>query len=405
MKYFLSIFISIFPILSFSQEDSLSLKDKNSQQVKSKSKSSGLSIKGYAQIRFDNLFATNPDLSCSQCDQAWGGDTKFSFRRLRPTFYGNLTDNISYNIQPDFATSVVDGKIHSMELKNAYFDIGFDSKNEFRIRLGQSKIPFGMEIMQSSSNRITLDRSDGINSAFKNERDLGVFFYWTPESIQKIMQRIKDNRLSGYGNYGIFGFGVFNGQTANRPEINENKHIIAKVSYPFEFSNQIFELSVQGYTGKYLMPTRDISNGVKVSNNGEYLDQRAAISVILYPQPFGIFAEYNIGRGPEFNKSINSITLQNLNGGFILFNYKFDIKSSILLPYMRFQYYDGGKKHELDARSYTVKEIDLGIEWQASDVFELTAEYNISNRRYEDYINRNNHRIGNLLRLQAQINY
>ena len=219
------------------------------------------------------------------------------------------------------------------------------------------------------------------------------------------MQRIKDNRLSGYGNYGIFGFGVFNGQTANRPEINENKHIIAKVSYPFEFSNQIFELSVQGYTGKYLMPTRDISNGVKVSNNGEYLDQRAAISVILYPQPFGIFAEYNIGRGPEFNKSINSITLQNLNGGFILFNYKFDIKSSILLPYMRFQYYDGGKKHELDARSYTVKEIDLGIEWQASDVFELTAEYNISNRRYEDYINRENHRIGNLLRLQAQINY
>ena len=72
---------------------------------------------------------------------------------------------------------------------------------------------------------------------------------------------------------------------------------------------------------------------------------------------------------------------------------------------MTFQYYDGGKKHELDARSYTVKEIDLGIEWQASDVFELTAEYNISNRRYEDYINRENHRIGNLLRLQAQINY
>lgn len=402
MKYFF--FTLLFaPIFIFANQidDDDEVESKSSKQKTA----TPIAISGYAQIRYDNLFSTNPDLNCAQCDQAWGGDTKFSFRRLRPTFYGNLTNNIYYNIQPDFATSVVDGKLHSMELKNAYFDIGFDDEKVFRVRLGQSKIPYGMEIMQSSANRIALDRSDGINSAFKNERDLGAFFYWTPKHIQKIFKRIKDDRLSGYGNYGIFGFGVFNGQTANKPEINSNKHIVTRVSYPFEIKDQILEVSLQAYTGKYTLPAKDISAGVIVSNNGEYLDQRAAVSVILYPQPFGIFAEYNIGKGPEFNKSVNSITLQNLNGGFILFNYKFDIAKTILLPYMRFQYYDGGKKHELDARSYTVKELDLGIEWQASDVFELTAEYNISNRRYEDYINRNNHQIGNLLRLQAQINY
>jgi len=65
----------------------------------------------------------------------------------------------------------------------------------------------------------------------------------------------------------------------------------------------------------------------------------------------------------------------------------------------------GGKKHERDARSYKVNELELGIEWQFSKNFELVAMYTISNRRYEDFILRDNHQAGNLLRLQAQINF
>jgi hypothetical protein len=43
---------------------------------------------------------------------------------------------------------------------------------EFRVRVGQSKVLFGFENMQSSQNRLTLDRNDALNSAVANERDL-----------------------------------------------------------------------------------------------------------------------------------------------------------------------------------------------------------------------------------------
>jgi hypothetical protein len=54
--------------------------------------------------------------------------------------------------------------------------LSFDTKKEFRVRVGQSKVPF-FENLQSSQNRLTLDRNDALNSAVANERDLA-FFYW-----------------------------------------------------------------------------------------------------------------------------------------------------------------------------------------------------------------------------------
>jgi predicted porin len=72
---------------------------------------------------------------------------------------------------------------------------------------------------------------------------------------------------------------------------------------------------------------------------------------------------------------------------------------------MRYQYYDGGKKHERDARSYNVEELEIGAEWQLNKNFELVVNYTISKRTYEDYIKQNNAQSGNLLRIQAQVNF
>ncbi|MCC9134860.1 porin [Pontibacter silvestris] len=87
---------------------------------------------------------------------------------------------------------------------------------------------------------------------------------------------------------------------------------------------------------------------------------------------------------------------------FSYFLKKFDQK---IIPLIRFQYYDGGKKQELDARSYTVKECETGVEWHPIDHFELVAVYTLSDRRYEDYENPNNHQKGELVRLQAQLSF
>jgi hypothetical protein len=67
--------------------------------------------------------------------------------------------------------------------------------------------------------------------------------------------------------------------------------------------------------------------------------------------------------------------------------------------------YDGGKKHELDARSYNVNELEIGFEWQPIKNFEFVAMYTMSERRFEDAVLKDNKQKGNLLRLQAQFNF
>jgi hypothetical protein len=43
--------------------------------------------------------------------------------------------------------------------------LSFDAKKRISVRVGYSKVLFGFENMQSSQNRLTLDRNDALNSA------------------------------------------------------------------------------------------------------------------------------------------------------------------------------------------------------------------------------------------------
>ena len=364
-----------------------------------------ISVRGYAQMRYNGLLVTNPDLGCEQCDKSWGGDNGFFMRRMRVILYGQISPRAYVYIQPDFASSASSTGLNFGQLRDAYFDLGLDKENEFRLRVGQSKVPYGFENMQSSQNRLPLDRNDALNSAVSNERDLGVFFYWAPAAKRKLFSSLVKDGLKGSGDYGVFGLGIYNGQTANRPEANENRHAVARLSYPFEFKNQVVELGIQGYRGLYTFSSSQLSSGVKINDDKTYADDRVAASLIVYPKPFGIQAEYNIGRGPEFDNATDSISTQNLKGGYATVSYKLDYKNQTFIPFVRLQKYDGGKKHELDARSYNVEEKEFGIEWQPSKSFELVVMYTMSERRYEDYAKQDNIQKGNLLRIQAQINF
>jgi hypothetical protein len=362
-------------------------------------------IRGYMQVRYNRLLETNDKLKCEQCDRSWGEDGGFFIRRMRIIFYGQINKRVYFYIQPDFASSASTTSLHFGQLRDAYFDVGLDDDNEFRFRIGQSKVAYGFENMQSSQNRLPLDRNDALNSAVSNERDLGVYFFWAPKKIRKIYSDLVNTGLKGSGDYGVLGFGLYNGQTANKPELNDEPHVFARASYPFQVKNQIIEASIQGYTGKYVIAKDQLSTGVKTNKDLSYLDQRVAASFILYPKPFGIQAEYNIGKGPEFNKETDSIEVRDLKGGYVTLSYMQKIKSQILIPFSRFQVYEGGKKHERDARSYNVNEFELGAEWQPNKNFELVVMYTISKRRFEDFTLQNNNQAGNLLRIQAQVNF
>ena len=365
-----------------------------------------ISLRGYMQVRYNRLFETNPKLRCEQCDRSWGENGTFFIRRGRLILSGNLKDNIFFYIQPDFGSST-GTTLNLLQLRDAYFDIGFDKKNEYRVRIGQSKIPFGFENMQSSQNRLPLDRADALNSAVSNERDIGAFFYWAPEKARKPYAGFVNKNEKGSGDYGVFGIGLYSGQTANRPELNNNVHIASRLSIPIKIGNQYIEPGIQGYIGKYVVPTENRTANVKSVKSFEFNDKRVAGSFILYPRPLGIQAEYNVGQGPRFNPGRDSIEATSLSGGYATISYKIlgKRKEEVFFPFTRLQSYNGGKKHELDARTYHVREIETGIEWQYNKNFELTVSYVLSHRRFEDSRLKVNDQKGRLLRVQAQLNF
>jgi hypothetical protein len=211
-----------------------------------------------------------------------------------------------------------------------------------------------------------------------------------------------DSGLKGSGDNGVFGFGVMNGQTANRLEANNSLHQVMRLTYPFRLRNgQFVEAGISGYNGRFVLPSRTAN----VRALPEHQDDRVALSFVWYAQPFGFVAEYNWGKGPQFVSETRSIDDRSLHGGFVQAMYRWRSGGQVLTPFARVQTYRGGKKVEQDARHYEVDEVEGGVEWLPFANFELTAMYTISDRLFEDAATIGNRQKGRFLRLQAQFNY
>ncbi|ANQ47706.1 OprO/OprP family phosphate-selective porin [Flammeovirga yaeyamensis] len=378
------------------------------QQSLPKSWTDRIKVSGYIQARYNGLFETNPDLEVPQMDKNWGADKGISLRRVRLKVSGWLLDNVYMYMQADFAGAP--------SLRDAYMDVYFDHHRSTWIRVGQSKVPFGYENMQSSQFRMPLDRTDAINSALPNERDLMAVLYHTPQKVRKIYNYMKENNLKHSGNYGTFALGAFNGQGINTPDANDNLHVVGRASWPFQLANnQIIEVSAHAYTGKYILPNVTDGMMAEVSNNGKselveaagynFNDSRVGATFVYYPQPIGFQFEANYGVGPEYDAAENVIKEKNLFGFYGMVFAKINYDHHTFFPFVRYINYDGGKKFELDARSYKVDDWEIGVEWQPNRAFEFVAMYTIANRSYVDSKNPVNDQAGNLLRLQMQVNF
>lgn len=366
-----------------------------------------ISVRGYTQFRYNQLLANNERLVNLQGDRSVGQNAGFLIRRARLVLSGDIHPQIAMYLQTDAAASSGE-TLHYVQIRDWYFDAALDPDKEFRFRVGQSKVPYGFENPQSSQNRLPMDRSDALNSAVAGERDLGVFFYYAPKQIRKAFKHLVDSGLKGSGDYGMVGVGVYEGQTINLADTNENKHVVARVSVPFEIGGQYVEAGLSGYTGKYVVRT---DSGILSAPDG-VRDARGVAHFVLYPQPFGLQLEYNIGDGPQLavlNEETDEdgetsytgvVQRKHLHGGYALASLKLDN----VIPFVRGMYYKGGKKHERNAPYYDVKELEAGIEWQILKALEVTGAFTIAERtdggripyRQED---------GHLLRLQVQFNY
>ncbi|MDY6983947.1 MAG: porin [Pseudomonadota bacterium] len=385
---------------------------------------SRFSLRGYLQTRHTAMLGGDEgvnlwsDRSVGDDQSLNDADKNFLIRRARMVFQGDVGERLSFYIQPDFASSA--GSTGNVaQMRDAYGDVYLTTDRVHRVRVGQSKVPYGWENMQSSSNRLALDRVDAMNSAVRDERDLGAFYYYTPRHVQALFDEINSSGLKHSGNYGMFGFGFYNGQGANRGDRNDNEHAVARFTYPWQLaSGQIFEAGIQAYSGKYVPSTgayrtaNDASLIPTIANEfrGGFEDERVGLSFIWYPQPFGVQAEWNWGTSPQLDLATNSIVEEDVQGGYIQTMMKLDTRVGTFFPFIKWQYFDGANKAETNAPANDVNDWELGLEWQIAAEVELAAIWHRMKRTNLVTGNRSGRADyqqfeADALRLQLQFNY
>ncbi len=369
-----------------------------------------ISFRGYAQLRYTHVIDEDGAALNVLNDSSASTTSSFLLRRGRVILSGDATDRLFVYAQADFNASLSSGET-ALGMRDYYGDVALDEKKEFRFRLGQSKVPFGWVNLQSSQNRAPMERADALNSAVEGERDIGAYFYWANEEARHRFRDLVKLGLKGSGDYGVVGVGAYSGQGLNRLDLNGEPHVVARVSYPWKLDNgQYFETGLQAYHGKFLSsvssmtyagatftPTRP-ADGV--------VDERVGASFIWYPQPFGIEAEWNVGRGPELNPLSRTLERETLHGGYVQLSYRIEKHWGDWYPFARWQYFDGSRKFAANAPHLRVNEADIGIEWQPRPEVELTISYSHTfertNTRIAPYLETDS---ADRLAFQAQINF
>jgi Phosphate-selective porin O and P len=407
-------------------------KEKKKKEAESKEKKwfEKYTIRGYGQLRFNEVLNEEEGLGFAEATHAGDssvgeGNNTFLVRRARVIISGDPHEYLSIYLQPDFAStpnSAVD-QIEFAQLRDWYADVYFDKAREYRVRVGQSKVPYGWENLQSSSNRLPLDRNDAFNSATRNERDLGAFFYWTPEYAQDLFKRVVDDGLKGSGNYGVFGLGVHAGQGGSLREQNDGLHVVSRLAVPYEWeSGQITEFGVQAYTGMYSVLGSTISplgvgpaarpdGTVEEGNERGIVDKRIGATYVYYPQPLGFQSEWTVGRGPGLNDAQTAVTDRPLYGGYVMTMYREQTESfGDLIPFTRWSYFQGGYKSARNAPFAEINELEVGLEWQFTKYLELVSMYTVTDRTNLNARSTANTLSygqfdGDMLRFQLQFNY
>ena len=370
-----------------------------------------MSIRGYVQTRYTHVMGSdgfNSALAAPTTTGAFNSalhsptepniterDT-FFMRRARMIFSGDVHDHLFLYAQLDWQASVSQSyneeRASGLQTRDMYGDISLDQDKEHRFRIGISKVPYGFVNLQSSQNRLSIERPEALNSAVEGERDLGIYYMWANKTARERFRDLNRLGLKGSGDYGVITFGGYNGQGLNKYDSNRNLHTALRFAYPFQLeSGQYFELGLSGYQGK-------IVPGFSSDKNArQFTDRRAAANFVWYPQPFGMEVEWTYGEGPEsvINYDSNGrgaftaangtraytvgdsrgMTTENLHGGYVMFNYKADTDHGTVIPFTRWSYFDGARKAVANAPSQNVNELDLGVEYQPWPCFEISLVY------------------------------
>jgi hypothetical protein len=350
-----------------------------------------MSIDGYTQVRnTESMSDDGGQVGALPADRSVDPNQNLVIRRGRFKITGDFGRVYLYT-QFDVAASVDSGSRGNLgyQTRDIYADIALDEAKEHRVRIGVSKVPYGWVNLQSSQNRLQMERPEALNSAVEGERDQGLYYMYANTEDRALFKSLVKDGFKGSGDYGVFTVGVYSGAGLNRADNNGGVHSVIRYSQPWvSSSGQMYEAGVAAYSGRFKVTTADISGSgtaptVSTTDSAEgFIDRRVAATFIIYPQPWGLEAEWTTGQGPQMNDARTRIDTGYLNGGYVMLNYRHKYgEQSELIPYVRWNYFDGARKFGTNATKMVVNEIDVGFEWQWRKEVELQLQYTFADER------------------------
>lgn len=188
-------------------------------------------------------------------------DSKLYFRRLRLYPKIKFSENLSLINETDFEAEDLSPDSMTLTLLDLYLKYEFTKGHHLRI--GQAKLPFGYEFLNTSRKLTTVERSDVSRQFY--QRDIGV---------------------GVYGKFGEsdYGFGIYQGQGENNPESNKNFDFVGR--YAHSFSPQ-WKLGISGHLGSIRLD----------SSLDDLTTRRAGLELHYDNGPWKLETEYILGDG------------------------------------------------------------------------------------------------------------
>ena len=158
--------------------------------------------------------------------------SRFMLRRGRVKFTYEV-DNVQFVLQPDLTEK-------GIFLRETYIKVSDPWLNVASLVSGLIQVPFGFELVQSSSVRETPERARFNQILFPVERDLGAFIN---------LQLPKSSFLHGLK----FDFGVMNGSAGVASEFDSHKDYVERISYTKTNLDETYSLNIgiSNYHGGY----------------------------------------------------------------------------------------------------------------------------------------------------------
>jgi hypothetical protein len=224
-----------------------------------------LKFSGYIQARYD----WHDDADFGQELRSGAivnrGTNRFFVRRgrLKATYAGDLSE---YVLQIDATGDAVvlrDAEA-SFLLTNDNPWIPSATPWELKLTMGQFKVPFGFEVLQSSGDREMMERAAVIRSFFPGERDRGLRLVYVYDFFKLQAAIINGNFIQG----DIHG-------TSDQ---SSWKDLVGRIGVDFDFIN----IGVSGHTGRFLRQTRAPSMAMPVAGYDRFSRLRLGADTQIY---------------------------------------------------------------------------------------------------------------------------